>query len=228
MPELCATPWPSEATKVETAINGNCRSGNDCKRRAAEGSNHVRHLASRDEPACRCRPDRAVDERWVELGDVGRALDDLTWRRSVGRALAQRTSAVAEGSEASSAPNCRTSAETPRAAPRCEVDAARKTDRAANPNRVWGCTETIQTRPGELRAERLIVQGRGGWRWRSEPFAGLNRTSLRNLPWADSGRWRQSSARAPLARLKTPAPIQTIPSRVSAAPTRRGQPARRR
>jgi hypothetical protein len=28
--------------------------------------------------------------------------------------------------------------------------------------------------------------------------------------------------------LKTPAPIQTIPSRVSAAPTRRGQPARRR
>ena len=87
MPEPCATPWPSEATKVETAINGNCRSGNDCKQRAAEGSYHVRHLASRDEPACRCRLDRAVDERWVELGDVGRTLNDLPWGDGVHRHL---------------------------------------------------------------------------------------------------------------------------------------------
>jgi hypothetical protein len=71
------------ATKAETAVNGNRRSSHDCKGRAAESCDDLRYFAPRDEPACRCCLDRAVDERRVELGDVGRALDDLTWRDSV-------------------------------------------------------------------------------------------------------------------------------------------------
>src|SRR5262249_60925774 len=78
---------PSERTKAETAVNGNCRSSHARKGWAAEGCNDVRHFAPRDEPACRCCLDRAVDERRVELCDVGRALDDLTWRDGVYRHL---------------------------------------------------------------------------------------------------------------------------------------------
>jgi CO/xanthine dehydrogenase Mo-binding subunit len=51
----------SEATKAKAAVHGNCRSGYNCKCRAAESRNDVRYFAPRDQPAGRRRLDRGGD-----------------------------------------------------------------------------------------------------------------------------------------------------------------------